>query len=170
MTKERPPLVPPFETNKPGPAQVGAISKAQKWQKDFQVSIYSTRKSKNQKSVPSGAPGPANASPWRAKRGDTSEIVNIFVAVEGGTLWQKKISKKVSMPKNRKGGPFGLTRIVCYAGKQEKPFWFSSLGQMVQFGATIFCGSFKNYFGQFVCIEKKRKVTNGRVYAVPGLF
>ena len=35
--------------NKPGPAQVGAISKAQKQQKDFQVSIYSTRKSKNQK-------------------------------------------------------------------------------------------------------------------------
>ena len=35
--------------NKPGPAQVGTISKAQKYQKDFQVSsilFYSTRKSK----------------------------------------------------------------------------------------------------------------------------
>ena len=29
--------------------------------------------------------------------------------------------------------------MVCYAGKQEKPFWFSSLGQMVKFGAIIFC-------------------------------
>ena len=35
--------------NKPGTAQVGAISKAQKQQKDFQESIYSTRKSKKQK-------------------------------------------------------------------------------------------------------------------------
>ena len=35
--------------NKSGPAQVGAIYKAQKKQKNFQVSIYSTRKSKNQK-------------------------------------------------------------------------------------------------------------------------
>ena len=46
---------------------------------------------------------------------------------------------------------------VCYAKKQEHPFWFSSLGQMVQFGAIIICRTFKNYFGQFVWIEKKRK-------------
>ena len=51
--------------------------------------------------------------------------------------------------------------MVCYAEKQEKPFWFSSLGQIVQFGAIIFCRTFKNYFGQFVWIEKK--VTNSRV-------
>ena len=48
--------------------------------------------------------------------------------------------------------------IVCYAGEQEKPFWFSSLGQMVQFGAIIFCITFKNYFGQFVWIEKKATI------------
>ena len=41
--------------------------------------------------------------------------------------------------------------------KTGKTFWFSSLGQMVQFGAIIFCRTFKNYFGQFVWIEKKRK-------------
>ena len=45
--------------------------------------------------------------------------------------------------------------MVCYVEKQEKPFWFSSLGQIVQFGAIIFCRTFKNYFGQFVWIEKK---------------
>ena len=53
--------------------------------------------------------------------------------------------------------------IVCYAGKQEKPFWFSSLGQMVQFGAIIFRRTFKNYFGQFVWIEKKKSHFNNRV-------
>ena len=46
--------------------------------------------------------------------------------------------------------------MVCYAEKQETPFWFSSLGQIVQFGAIIFCRTFKNYFGKFVWIEKKR--------------
>ena len=34
---------------------IGAKSKAQKQQKDFQVSIYRTRKPKNQKNGPSGA-------------------------------------------------------------------------------------------------------------------
>ena len=42
--------------------------------------------------------------------------------------------------------------------KQEKPFWFSSLDQIVQFGAIIFCRTFKNYFGQFVWIEKKESL------------
>ena len=28
--------------------------------------------------------------------------------------------------------------MVCYAGKQENLFWFSSLGQMVQFDTIIF--------------------------------
>ena len=45
--------------------------------------------------------------------------------------------------------------MVCYAEKQVKPFWSNSLGQMVQFDTIIFCRTFKNYFGQFVWIEKK---------------
>ena len=36
--------------------------------------------------------------------------------------------------------------MVCYAGKQEKPFWFSSLDQVVQFGAIIFCRTFVELF------------------------
>ena len=59
------------------------------------------------------------------------------------------------MPKKiERGDPLVSPGMVCYAEKQEKPFWFSSLGQMVQFGAIIFCRTFKNYFGQFVWIEK----------------
>ena len=46
--------------------------------------------------------------------------------------------------------------MICYAEKQVKPFWSSSLGQMVLFDTIIFCRTFKNYFGQFVWIEKKR--------------
>ena len=50
--------------------------------------------------------------------------------------------------------PYQRILLVCYAEKQETPFWFSSLGQMMQFGALIFFRTFKNYFGQFVWIEK----------------
>ena len=67
--------------------------------------------------------------------------------IEGGTLWGKNFRKKsLAVPKKIERGD---------AEKQEKPFWFSSLSQMVQFGAIIFCKTFKNYFGQFVWIEKK---------------
>ena len=73
----------------------------------------------------------------------------------GGTLWGKFFSKQKSRSaKKMKGGP----GMVCYAEKQEKRFWFSSLGQIVQFGAIIFCRTFKNYFGQFVWIEKKESL------------
>ena len=60
------------------------------------MSIYSTQESKNKKNGPSGAPGPASASPGLAN-GEPSEIVYIFVAVAGETIWRKIIfSKKVS--------------------------------------------------------------------------
>ena len=52
------------------------------------------------------------------------------------------------------GDPLVSPRIVCYAEKEEKPFWFSSLGQMIQFGTIKFRRTFENYFGQFVWIEK----------------
>ena len=57
-----------------------------------------------------------------------------------------------------KGGPFGLARYGMLREKTEKTFSFSSLGQIVQFGAIIFCRTFKNYFGQFVWIEKKESL------------
>ena len=70
-----------------------------------------------------------------------------------------KIRKKVSQCRKKlKGGPFSLSRycmspgIVCHAEKEEKSFWFSSLGEMIQFGTIKFRRTF-NYFGQFVWIE-----------------
>ena len=68
--------------------------------------------------------------------------------------------KSLAVPKkNEMGDPLVSPGMVCYAEKQEKPFWFSSLGQIVQFGAIIFCRTSKIYFDQFVWIEKKRKAT-----------
>ena len=61
-----------------------------------------------------------------------------------------------SAEKIEKGESLVSPGMICYAEKQVKPFWSSSLGQMVLFDTIIFCRTFKNYFGQFVWIEKKR--------------
>ena len=82
--------------------------------------------------------------------------------IEGGPFGEKIFRKKMSRSAEKKigrGDPLVSHGMVCYAGKQEKPFWFSSLDQKVQFGAIIFCRTLKNLFGQFVWIEKKRKAT-----------
>ena len=65
------------------------------------------------------------------------------------------LKKSHSAEKNERGDLLVSPGMVYYA---EKPFWFSSLGQIVQFGAIIFCRTFKNYFGQFVWIEKKESL------------
>ena len=67
-----------------------------------------------------------------------------------GKIFFRKTAR--SAEKNERGDPLVSPGMVCYAEKQEKP---SSPGQIVQFGAIIFCRTFKNYFGQFVWIEKK---------------
>ena len=73
--------------------------------------------------------------------------------------FRKKNPKKTvsQCRKKLKGGDSLVSPgMICYAEKQVKPFWSSSLGQLVLFDTIIFCRTFKNYFGQFVWIEKKR--------------
>ena len=74
--------------------------------------------------------------------------------IEGGPFGEKIVQKEsLEVSKNNWKGPFGLAQVclavpnkierdplvspgmVCYARKQEKSFWFSSLGHTVQFGA-----------------------------------
>ena len=76
-----------------------------------------------------------------------------------GVPLRKKIPKKVSQCGKKLKGRTLWSHPVWYVTRENRknPFWFSSLGQMVQFGAIIFCRTFKNYFGQFVWIEKKEK-------------
>ena len=81
--------------------------------------------------------------------------------LKGGTLWDFSTSILSQNIKKMQGGPFGekfffrkkvsqcrknergeslvSPGMVCYAEKQEKPFWFSSLDQIVHFDAIIFC-------------------------------
>ena len=74
-----------------------------------------------------------------------------------GKNFPKKMSR--SAEKNWKGDSLVSPGMLCYAEKQVKPFWSSSLGQMVHFDTIIIYRTCKNYFGQFVWIEKKRVTT-----------
>ena len=77
--------------------------------------------------------------------------------IEGGPYGEIFFRKKVSQcrKKTLRGDPLVSPGMVCYAGKQENPFWFSSLGQMVQFGAIIFCRTFVELFWSVQVVLKK---------------
>ena len=67
--------------------------------------------------------------PKKSERGDPLEFCNIH---------------SVADIKKLKGVPLGTNFspcMACYAEKEEKPFWFSSIGQMIQFGTTKICRS-----------------------------
>ena len=53
---------------------------------------------------------------------------------------------KKKLKEGRKGEPFGLARYG---------------GQRGEFDTIIFCRTFKNYFGHFVCIEKSHYNSRG---------
>ena len=89
-----------------------------------------------------------------------SDFLTSFVAkhqkIEEGTVWGIFSRKKShNAKKTENGDPLISPGIVCYSKKKEgKPFWFSSLGQMIQFGTIKFRRLLWNYFGQFVWIKK----------------
>ena len=67
--------------------------------------------------------------------------------------------KSLACRKIERGDPLVSPGMVCYAGNQEKPFWFSSLDQIVQFGAIIFCRTIL----VSSCGYKKKSHYNSRV-------
>ena len=85
------------------------------------MSIYSTRKSKKQKNGPSGAPGPASASPWRAKRGTHPKLSTFLSQLKGGPFGEKtKVRKKVSQcRKTEKGDPLGFLNTKFFVKYQR---------------------------------------------------
>ena len=90
----------------------------------------------------------------KTERGDPLGFFNIHSVakpqkrLKGGPFGEKFLSEKKShnAEKTERGDPLVSPGMVCYAGKQEKLFWFSSLGQMVQCGAIIFCRTFVELF------------------------
>ena len=70
--------------------------------------------------------------------------------IEGASLGEKKFEKK-----SHSAEKIGDKEKNSYKEKEEKPFWFNSLSQMIHFGTIKFLRTFKNYFRQFVWIEKR---------------
>ena len=102
--------------------------------------------------------------------------------LKGDPWGEKNFGKKsLTMPKNKKGRPFGVFQHPFCRKKSKKieggPFGekffrkkvsqFSLLGQVVQFGAIIFCRTSKNYCGQFVWIEKSHYKSRVSLHEAP---
>ena len=121
---------------RPKSAPLLRVKNSKRTSKCESILFYSTRKTQKMDRI--GAPG------------GRFEIFHPFVPkhqkIEGGEkIFEKSHSRK-------KRGPVWIFStsilsqnslvspgIVCYAEKKEKLFWFSSLGQQVQFGALKFC-------------------------------
>ena len=105
-------------------------------------------------------------SQWRKKlKGHPLGFFNIQSVAKhqkyaGGPFGEKFFSRKKSRSaeKNERGEHLVSPGMVCYAGKHEKPFWFSSLDQIVQFGAIIFCRTFVELLWS-VRVDSKKRVT-----------
>ena len=71
-----------------------------------------------------------------------------FEKMKGGHFEENNIFReKVSQcQKKLKGDALVSPGTVCYAEKQDKPFWLSSLGEMIQFNTIIFHRTFEELF------------------------
>ena len=80
--------------------------------------------------------------------------------MQGDPLGKNFFSKKKSRSaeKNERGESLVSLGMVCYAEKQEKPFWFSSLDQIVHCDAIIFYRTFGELFWS-VRVDRKKRVT-----------
>ena len=90
----------------------------------------------------------------------TSILSQNIKKMQGGPLGKKIFRKKKSRSaeKNERGESLVSPGMVCYAEKQEKRFWFSSLDQIVHFDAIIFCRTFVELFWS-VRVDRKKRVT-----------
>ena len=100
----------------------------------------------------------------KTERGDPLGFFNIHSVAKhqkkcrgdplGKFFFLKKKSR--SAEKNERGESLVSPGMVCYAERQEKPFWFSSLDQIVHFDAIIFCRTFVELFWS-VRVDRKKK-------------
>ena len=104
--------------------------------------------------------------PKKTERGDPLGFFNIHSVakqqkMQGGPFGENFFFRKKSLAvpkKNERGESLVSPGMVCYAEKQEKPFWFSSLDQIVHFDAIIFCRTFVELFWS-VRVDRKKRVT-----------
>ena len=105
--------------------------------------------------------------PKKSERGDPLGFFNIHSVAKHLTMPKKCRGdplekfffekKSRSAEKNERGESLVSSGMVCYAEKQEKPFWFSSLDQIVHFDAIIFCRTFVELFWSVRVDRKTRR-------------
>ena len=103
--------------------------------KNLKVTLWRKKVSKN-----------CLTTPKKTERGTLLEFFNIQSVATSilsskieGEPFRDFFQKKVSQcQKTETFDPLVPPSIVCNAEKEEKPFWFSSLGQMIQFGTIKF--------------------------------
>ena len=86
--------------------------------------------------------------------------------MQGGPFGENFFFEKKSLAvpkKNERGESLVSPGMVCYAEKQKKPFWFSSLNQIVHCDAIIFCRTFVELFWAVRVDRKKKSHYNSRV-------
>ena len=85
--------------------------------------------------------------------------------MQGDPLEKIFFSKKKSRSaeKNERGGLWSRPVWFVTRKKQEKPFWFSSLDQMVHFDAIIFCRTIVELFWSVRVDRKTKSHYNSRV-------
>ena len=83
---------------------------------------------------------------WKGALWDfsTSILSQSIKKLKGDPLGDFFFEKSLNAEKYWKGNPLVSPGTVCYAEKEEKLFWFSSAGQMIQFGTIKFRRTFKN--------------------------
>ena len=102
--------------------------------------------------------------PKKTERGDPLGFFNIHSVAKhqknaGGPFGKNFFFRKKSLAvpkKNERGESLVSPGMVCYAEKQKKPFWFSSLDQTVHFDAIIFCRTSVELFWS-VRVDRKTK-------------
>ena len=90
---------------KPGPAQV--VIQGSKIAKGLPRVNLQYSKIEKAKNGPSGAPGPASASPWRAKMGTLPKLSTFLSQLKGGPFGEI-FEKKSHNDEKLKGGPLGF--------------------------------------------------------------
>ena len=83
--------------NKPGPAKSAPYPRLKNSKRTSQCQFTVLENRKSKKYEPSGVPGPASASPWRAKRGTLLKLSTFLSQLKGGPFGEKtNFRKKVS--------------------------------------------------------------------------
>ena len=96
--------------------------------KGLQESIYSNPKSIKQKNGPIGAPGPASASPWRAKRGTLPKLSTFLSQLKGVPFGEKtNFREKISQCRKKLKGGTLWSRPVWYVTRENRKNLFGSV-------------------------------------------